>query len=287
MFMSIISNYIKTSPEYIQFPAAPAGTHIAVIVKVEEEFGVVRPKFENPAEFETVDLTRIICAFKDSAGALHFVATQPMRNSADDRSALVQFIQGALGSKPWLEDRNWDTQTLVGVPIQITIASQQAQKSRRVYSKITNVAPAMAQFAGAAPSLSEAAAALRSYREAAAQPEAPRIVAPPATGSPATTGTSVPPSPSPMVPGMHPKGAMVTQTGAATAAVGSANPQPSPSPDGSGQPLVPAAGGPAALGALPMSPPGVPAAVPTAEPTAGHPGNTPFIPTAENPDLGF
>ncbi|HPY31370.1 MAG TPA: hypothetical protein PK236_11890 [Verrucomicrobiota bacterium] len=285
--MNRINNHMNTSPGYTQFPAAPDGTHIAAIVAVEEEFGVVRPKFENPAEFETVDLTRIICAFKDSAGALHFVATQPMRNSADDRSALVQFIQGALGSKPWLEDRNWDTQTLVGVPIQITIASQQAQKSRRVYSKITNVAPAMAQFAGAAPSLSEAEAALRSYREAAARPGAIRIVAPPATESRATTRPSVLPVPGTVVPEIHPRGAMMPQTGAAPAAPWPANPKPSTPPGFSGQPLVPAAGGPAALGALPMSPPGVPAAVPTAEPTAGHPGNTPFIPTAENPDLGF
>jgi hypothetical protein len=299
--MSKLLNYIKTSPTRIQFQPAPAGTYLAVITSVEEEFDVTRPKFTTPTETETVDLTTIICAVKDSTGAMHFVATMPMRTSADPKSALVGFINGALGTTPWTTDPNWDSQSLVGTRIQLSVIQQRSTRSGRIFNRITSVAPALPQFADYAPSLAEAQIALQKYREAAAQQGPPRVVAPPAplpnsaVWPPSAPLAQMPPSSGAAIPTIQPPGTPVSQTNSAPAAGWPVNPASFAPPVFSGKPPVPAMGGQAAPGALPLSPilppasqsPTVSPAPSASPPPAGQPGVAPFIPTAENPDLKF
>jgi hypothetical protein len=47
---------------------APTGTVIATCLDIQDEFGVERPKFENPQEKEVLDVTRFLFGFKGQDG---------------------------------------------------------------------------------------------------------------------------------------------------------------------------------------------------------------------------
>ena len=58
---------------------APAGTFIATCLQVQDQFGVERPKFENPAEKETLDVTRFLFGFQGQDGRTYRVQTHEFR----------------------------------------------------------------------------------------------------------------------------------------------------------------------------------------------------------------
>ena len=54
--------------ELIKVDLAPAGTWVATIIDIKDQFGVVRPTFDNPQVTEVVDLTTFLFGFRDQAG---------------------------------------------------------------------------------------------------------------------------------------------------------------------------------------------------------------------------
>jgi hypothetical protein len=62
-----ISKNMNPFAERIGDDLAPAGTWVATIVEIRDEFGVTRAKYENPQETEVVDLTCFLFGFRDQA----------------------------------------------------------------------------------------------------------------------------------------------------------------------------------------------------------------------------
>ena len=78
---------------------APAGTFIATVLDIKDEFGVKRPKFQS-TEIETVDLTCFLLGYRDAQGVPHKIASRQMRISGNEKSALFGFLKGMLGKAP-------------------------------------------------------------------------------------------------------------------------------------------------------------------------------------------
>ena len=55
--------------EQVKDDVAPAGTWVATIIDIRDQFGVVRPNFDNPQQTEVVDLTTVLFGFRDQQGA--------------------------------------------------------------------------------------------------------------------------------------------------------------------------------------------------------------------------
>ena len=67
-------------------PTAPSGAYIATCLDIQDQFGVERPKFENPSEMETLDVTRFLFGFKAADGQIYKVQTYEMRISGNPKS---------------------------------------------------------------------------------------------------------------------------------------------------------------------------------------------------------
>src|SRR5574339_51799 len=89
---------------------APAGTFIATVLDIKDEFGVKRQKFQS-TEIETVDLTCFLFGFRDVQGAPHKLASRQMKISGNEKSALFAFLKGMLGKAPAY---GWDYCSLRG-----------------------------------------------------------------------------------------------------------------------------------------------------------------------------
>ena len=63
---------------------APAGTWIATVLDIKDEFGVPRQKFQS-TEMETVDLTCFLFGFRDTQGVPHKVASRQMKISGNEK----------------------------------------------------------------------------------------------------------------------------------------------------------------------------------------------------------
>ncbi|NLG35313.1 MAG: hypothetical protein GX548_08160, partial [Lentisphaerae bacterium] len=90
---------------------APAGTWMATIVDIRDEFGVSRPKYENPQETEVVDLTTFLFGFRDESGAVRYASSRSMRISGNEKSSLFGFLKSLLGRAP---QYGWDYCELKG-----------------------------------------------------------------------------------------------------------------------------------------------------------------------------
>lgn len=71
---------------------APTGTFIATCLDVQDQFGVERPKFENPQEKEALDVTRFLFGFRGQDGRVHKVQSFEFRISGSPKSNLFKFL---------------------------------------------------------------------------------------------------------------------------------------------------------------------------------------------------
>lgn len=123
----------------------PKGTYIAVILDIEEEYGVTRKKYQSE-ETETVNLICFYLGGKTKSGELFICRSKRMKISAHEKSALVQFCSSILGSKP---GPMFDTESLLGSVCQITI--QHADHKGHTYANILGISPVVEGMEKLAP----------------------------------------------------------------------------------------------------------------------------------------
>ena len=129
----------------------PAGTQVAICLEIKDVFEVTRPKYDNPAEVEVVDLTRFLFGIKAADGCLYRVQTHEMKISSHEKSGLMKILTGWT-AKPLAELMNWDYCEMQGQLAQLTVIHK-TSKMGKVYPAIETVTPLHPQLAAAAPTL--------------------------------------------------------------------------------------------------------------------------------------
>jgi len=121
---------------------APAGTFIATVLDIRDEFGVTRQKFQS-TEMEKVDLTCFLFGFRDAQGNPHRVASRQMRISGNEKSALFGFLKSLLGRAPTF---GWDYCSLKGAKCLLTVEHVQRRDGSGVFAAIAALSPVPAGF---------------------------------------------------------------------------------------------------------------------------------------------
>ena len=130
--------------EQVKDDLAPAGTWVAMIIDIKDQFGVVRPSFDNPQLTEVVDLTTFLFGFRDQAGQPHRITSKTMRISGNEKANLFGFLKSALGSAP---KYGWDYCELKGKKCLITVAHEQKRTGQGVFPTIAALCPVPAGMA--------------------------------------------------------------------------------------------------------------------------------------------
>lgn len=121
---------------------APAGTYVATVLDVKDEYGVTRQKFQS-TEMEKVDLTCFMFGFRDPQGNKHRVASRVMRISGNEKSALFNFLKNLLGRAPAY---GWDYTTLKGHQCLLTVEHVQRRDGSGVFASIASLSPVPVGF---------------------------------------------------------------------------------------------------------------------------------------------
>jgi len=117
----------------------PRGTFVAKCIDAKDMFNVQRPKFENPAEMERVDLTAFLFGFRDRSGTPFKIASRSMRISSRDNSRLFAFLKSWLGRPP---QYGWDYLELRGTEALITVDHMPSRKYPGVtFADIVSIGP--------------------------------------------------------------------------------------------------------------------------------------------------
>ena len=122
---------------------APAGTFVATCLDVTDNFGVERPKFDNPNEKEKIDVTRFLFGFRGQDGNLYKVQSYEFRISGSPKSNLFKFLTAWLGQPPAY---GWDYCELKGQGAMITIAHKQNRDNTRTFASLNSIAPVIEQL---------------------------------------------------------------------------------------------------------------------------------------------
>jgi hypothetical protein len=123
----------------------PPGTYLVTILKMKDKFGVVRSKFDNPQETETVDLTNWLFGFQAPDSQIYKVQTFDMRISGYAESKLMKILTSVLGHPP---EPGYDYEELLGSGIMISVSNQTSRNGNSIYPKIVSYAPVMEQLRG-------------------------------------------------------------------------------------------------------------------------------------------
>ena len=195
--MATLTKPIEQTREPL-FPPPPAGTYIATIIKIEDQFMVQRRKFQSKEIGET-DVTRFYFGVVDNQQAF-IVTSREMTISGHERSNLFQMLTGILGSAP---EYGWDYCALLNAPCQITVAHEKKiRKDGSPYTaiNITAFAPAMEAMRAHAPQPAWFTQLLQQQatpQVAAAQPVTPATAPAPAVPPAAAQPAPVVPQPAP------------------------------------------------------------------------------------------
>jgi len=119
------------------------GTHIATCLDIQDQFGVERPKFENPQEKELLDVTRFLFGFKGQDGRPYKVQSFEFRISGSPKSNLYKFLTSWLGSPP---KYGWDYCELKGQGAMITVAHKQSRDGTKIYANLVGISPVIDQL---------------------------------------------------------------------------------------------------------------------------------------------
>jgi len=147
-----------------------------VCLDIKDTLGHTRPVFDDPTRTEVVDLTRFLFGLPDGG----MVQTKEMKISGHEKSALMGFLTGWLGSAPPL-DGSFDVASMKGRGAQITIAHKTSQKGR-TYADVVGISPVMEQLAAQVPQAANFTVPV------SASPSAPAPASPPAQHTPSPTG---------------------------------------------------------------------------------------------------
>jgi hypothetical protein len=158
---------------------APAGTFVATVIDIRDEFGVQRQRFQS-TEIETVDLTTFLFGFRDAQGYEHRASSRRMKISGNEKASLFAFLKSLLGHAP---QYGWDYMELRGKQCLLTVEHIQRRDGAGVFAAIAALSPIPAGLAGTAGPQSGSGSA---------QPRPP--VGSPAT-MPARTGPVARPAP--------------------------------------------------------------------------------------------
>ena len=123
--------------EQIGNALAPAGTFIATVIDIRDEFGVVRTKFQS-TETEKVDLTTFLFGFRDAQNQQHRVASRRMKISGNEKSALFAFLKAMLGKAP---EYGWDYCALKGAKCLLTVEHVRRKDGVGVFASIAALSP--------------------------------------------------------------------------------------------------------------------------------------------------
>ncbi len=126
---------------------APAGTFVATVIDIRDEFGVTRQKFQS-TEVEKVDLACFLFGFRDTQGQPHRIASRQMRISGNEKSALFGFLKSMLGRAPAY---GWDYCSLKGAKCLLTVEHVQRKDGSGVFASIAALSPVPAGFGQPAP----------------------------------------------------------------------------------------------------------------------------------------
>jgi len=122
---------------------APAGTYIATCLEVQDQFGVERPKFENPQEKEILDVTRFLFGFNGQDGRPYKVQSFEFRISGSPKSNLFKFLTSWLGSPP---KYGWDYCELKAQGAMITVAHKLSRDGSKTYANLVGISPVIDQL---------------------------------------------------------------------------------------------------------------------------------------------
>jgi len=136
------TNHSNPFAQVIGDTLAPAGTFIATVLDIRDEFGVTRQKFQS-TELEKVDLTCFLFGFRDAQGNPHRVASKQMKISGNEKSALFGFLKSLLGRAPAF---GWDYCSLKGAKCLLTVEHVQRRDGNGVYAAIAALSPVPAGF---------------------------------------------------------------------------------------------------------------------------------------------
>lgn len=117
---------------------APKITTGATCTDIKDQIGVVRPKFANPNETETVDLTNFLFEFRDGDGQFHKVQTFDMKVSNHPKSNFIRFLTSWLGHAP---PPGWDCEELIAKGALITVDHKTTRDGTSTYAVINNIGP--------------------------------------------------------------------------------------------------------------------------------------------------
>jgi hypothetical protein len=130
--------------DQVKDDVAPAGTWVSTIIDIKDQFGVVRPTFDNPQVTEVVDLTTFLFGFRDAQGAPHYASSRSMKISGNEKSTLFGFLKAILGRAP---QYGWDYCELKGKRCLITVAHEQKRNGQGIYPTIAALCPVPSSFA--------------------------------------------------------------------------------------------------------------------------------------------
>ena len=136
--------------ELIGDDLAPAGTYVATVIDIADQFGVQRQKFQS-TEIEMVDLTTFLFGFRDAQGYEHRVASRRMKISGNEKAALFAFLKCLLGRAP---QYGWDYMAVKGAQCLLTVEHVTKRDGTGVFAAIAALSPVPAGFGQSAPVVS-------------------------------------------------------------------------------------------------------------------------------------
>jgi hypothetical protein len=154
--MAILRETKNNASRILSDELAPKGTFIAVCIDVEDAFGVQRPKFDDPTQMETVDLTWFYFGYFAKGGKRTVIKSKPFKLSLHEKSALFQFLKSWKGEAP---KAGLDTETLRGHGAQITVDHGVSAKGR-TFANIISISPLIEGLEKNVPAVAEFAALL-------------------------------------------------------------------------------------------------------------------------------
>lgn len=115
----------------------PAGTYVATVIDIRDEFGIQRQRFQS-TETEKVDLTCFLFGFRDAHGHPHRIASRMMRISGNEKAALFGFLKSLLGRAPAY---GWDYCSIKGQKCLLTVEHVQKRDGSGLFAAIAALSP--------------------------------------------------------------------------------------------------------------------------------------------------
>jgi hypothetical protein len=122
---------------------APVGTYVATCLAIHDQFGVERPKYDQPGERQKLDVTRFLFGFRAGDGKLYRVQSQEFRISGNTKSNLFKFLNNWLGRTP---EYGWDYCSLVGAGAMVSVTHRLTRDGSRTFAVLNSVAPVIEQL---------------------------------------------------------------------------------------------------------------------------------------------